>query len=489
MPNFFKTALNQVKPNKKEIDSSFSKFFDRFDPKKREVKTKFNFDPDAPRMTIAPKDNTVTKKAADSTSNIKTTATPTPPPAPSRDQQIASIRKQLTDAQAQSDSIQKLIDSGNVAGTTPTVPVNTRADEAAKQEEALRSKILSSFKQSEQEKSLENRLGALLSGLAVGEADIEAGAAPRGITTPFVTGRQAALRRQTAAEALPIQTQLGLLQQRRADDKERAMLELGFSEEDIAESNKQDLQSIIAEQISAGITDPATIISAVQESGLPFDIQEITSALDGVAPEVAELSTQVIEAGGNKVLINTQTGEIIKNLGATAGAISSARDASTKESEKDAKKQAENATLQEKIDVVEELKDHPGLKGAVGPNKLARLGLLASQTGADVGFASKIHSLVNQEFIDKLVSAKAEGATFGALNESEADALKSAATFIADAEMKDENNRPIGKWDISEKEFIDGLNTIQETAAKAIRRAGGTVDVEIDESEIASFIE
>ena len=132
-------------------------------------------------------------------------------------------------------------------------------------------------------------------------------------------------------------------------------------------------------------------------------------------------------------------------------------------------------SLKNKISNIETIINHPGLDSRVGPNKLARNAFaLKDQFGQGADFAGSVRQLTNQEFIDTLIAAKAKGATFGALNQSEADSLRSAATKLNDWEVKDANGIGTGEWDIDEKSFVKELRTLQGLARKALERAGGT---------------
>ena len=145
-------------------------------------------------------------------------------------------------------------------------------------------------------------------------------------------------------------------------------------------------------------------------------------------------------------------------------------------------------TFTQKVADIGALIDHAGLNSSVGPNSLSRVAV-ADSFGAAQDFAASVHQLVSQEFLDKLIEVKASGATFGSLTEKEGDALRAAATKLADWEIKDENGNGTGKWNTSESSFIAELTKLQNLAQKAIGKAGGDFPTIISSADEASDIE
>jgi len=149
-------------------------------------------------------------------------------------------------------------------------------------------------------------------------------------------------------------------------------------------------------------------------------------------------------------------------------------------------------TLQQKIDLVDAIQDSGGITARVGTTRFSREGfgipftggkllgvsadtLFSEVTGEGQQFAGGVHRLVSQEFLDALINAKKQGATFGALTDREGDALRMAATEISDWEIKDKDGKGMGYWNIDEATFNEKLNTIKESAKKAILRSKGTL--------------
>lgn len=486
MPPSLSDLKSQFKKNREGQVSALQGFQSRFQTQPKTTIPKVDtsgFDFNAPRMSVAPAPTPIAQKtqAADSTALNRTQATPTPQPvqapAPATETPPTTFTKPTL-----------------TPGRTPAQIAQATGQQtpAQQQTSALRQAFLGTLAPGAQEAGLAGQLGQISAGLATGQAGIEAGAAPRGITTPFVTGRQAALRRQTATEALPIQAQLAALQAQRQGQQTLAEAELGFAEEDITtaetaqiEQQAQQLQSGIASLVSQGITDPTEVFQQLQAAGINANFDDISAALGQavVAPE--DISTQIVEAGGNKVLINSQTGETIRVIGPTGTTTKADETAATEAFQKE----GEVDTLQTKVDLIDGIRTHAGLNSRVGPNVFARRAFaLADRFGAGQDFAGSVQQLTNQEFIDKLISAKAQGATFGALNQSEADSLRNAATKINAWEVKGDDGIGTGEWNIDEASFIAELDKIKTLANKAISRAGGTPETEIDIASIEEFI-
>ncbi len=80
--------------------------------------------------------------------------------------------------------------------------------------------------------------------------------------------------------------------------------------------------------------------------------------------------------------------------------------------------------------------------------------------------------ILDQQFLDKLISVKSKGATFGALSDNEGQALRNAANAIANTAIKDSSDRVIG-YDMSEKTFKNQMEQIKYMMDLARQRATG----------------
>jgi hypothetical protein len=139
------------------------------------------------------------------------------------------------------------------------------------------------------------------------------------------------------------------------------------------------------------------------------------------------ISTQVVDVGGKKVLINSKTGAIIsdisKNFTPEQG--------------------VQLASAQQTIVDTEGLIKNGSLASAVGPNPLARLSI-ASAFGGKSNFIAGVEQLRGQLTLQNLQNAKANGATFGALSDSELSLLSSSASKLGTWAIKDDAGNVVG---------------------------------------------
>lgn len=122
--------------------------------------------------------------------------------------------------------------------------------------------------------------------------------------------------------------------------------------------------------------------------------------------------------------------------------------------------------LKDKISNIDKLVTSGGLKGAVGPTGLARNSGLV-RTAARQDFIAGVKQITSDLTLDKLIAAKAAGATFGALSEGELGILAGAATKIGTWEIKDKNGKVTG-YAASESSFKKELNTIKELTSRGL---------------------
>lgn len=148
--------------------------------------------------------------------------------------------------------------------------------------------------------------------------------------------------------------------------------------------------------------------------------------------------------------------------------------------------QASIPVMQDKINAVEVLKNHPGLRGSVGPYKLARFTPFEIDKAAKQEFAGGVHKLIGGLTLQNLIDAKNRGATFGALSDAELNILANSATALNDWEVKDKNGKGTGVWAIDEASFRRELDTIKELTQRAIIQSGGSL---LEDSEQAALDE
>lgn len=108
-----------------------------------------------------------------------------------------------------------------------------------------------------------------------------------------------------------------------------------------------------------------------------------------------------------------------------------------------------------------------GLPQAIG-------GALDTATGARQNLIGSVNQLISKEFLDNLISVKAQGATFGALQKAEQDALTQSASKLGTWQIKDKNDNVIG-YNIDEANFRKEIENMQRLARVAYERATGEV--------------
>ena len=113
------------------------------------------------------------------------------------------------------------------------------------------------------------------------------------------------------------------------------------------------------------------------------------------------------------------------------------------------------------VDQLKELRDHPGLNSAVGPTAIARgfFGIRGAMSGERDAFLGKANSLISKKALNSLIEAKSQGATFGALSDTEMAILKAAGTSLG-AWSNQSKAGKLKNFDIDEKTFKDELDRL-----------------------------
>ncbi|MBF83506.1 MAG: hypothetical protein CL489_03415, partial [Acidobacteria bacterium] len=126
-------------------------------------------------------------------------------------------------------------------------------------------------------------------------------------------------------------------------------------------------------------------------------------------------------------------------------------------------------STQKAIDVLN-LKDHKGLDNAVGITGLfGRITLAPGQVDQKKQFVGLMEQVVSDLSLESLIQAKARGATFGALSDTEMKILRNAATAIGNWRVvkgEGEQSRVVG-YDIGHQSFKDELDRISEKLLQA----------------------
>jgi len=135
---------------------------------------------------------------------------------------------------------------------------------------------------------------------------------------------------------------------------------------------------------------------------------------------------------------------------------------------------AQITETQKIVDKLKELRDHSGLKSSVGPTAASRGGIFGLQGigGSKDAFLGKADSLISQKALDSLISAKSQGATFGALSDRELSILKSAGTTLG--AWGTEKDGKLKNFDVDEKTFKAELNKMITEYETLLTEAGVT---------------
>ena len=126
----------------------------------------------------------------------------------------------------------------------------------------------------------------------------------------------------------------------------------------------------------------------------------------------------------------------------------------------------QDLVAKEKAQLALTLKDHKGLKNAVGTIALGRKAPF--QWGQKADFINSIEQLVSDLSLESLIEAKGRGATFGALSDSEMKILASAATTIGNMRQYDKNGNVTG-YKSTESRFKEELDKISKIFLRGIK--------------------
>ncbi len=283
--------------------------------------------------------------------------------------------------------------------------------------------------------------------------------------------------RQTKLLIQPYENELKFQQtfaQKYADtltNKESKQLDMVMNERKDLIQQTKDLQQAKANMIAeisknGGGTDQATI-QAVQNATDVTGIAQAGSKYIGQMDflksqaDIAQSRASAAASYAQRDKLNAETKDIIaKNTENTAPAILAMR----------------QATAQSNISTVDSLVKDPAIMGAVGTNFLSR-GFFGGSTpyratGEEQNFIAGVEQLRSQLSLDALIKAKAQGATFGALSDTELAILSQSASKLGKwAIVKDGST--VG-YNASEKDFKTELDKINNFSKLDYVLKGGT---------------
>lgn len=332
---------------------------------------------------------------------------------------------------------------------------------------------------------------------------LESNAGGKGVTSTFLSRQQQEISRNVAIQALPVSAQLNAatanLQtaQQNVDTlfkiystdltnayNYRVQIATAFKE--VATKSEDAKLNIFLKQIETQQTQTqamladgksyAKIAFANGQSSLGAKIMGLNPNSPTYQQELVKLITEVKDP--NMALDLSIKRQQLANLQKT-NSLMGEPTAKEKKDEALALKSAQGQTgvLKEKVSLIDSILESDGIHDSVGTNPFGRgiKGAYNSWTGVNQQFAGGVHKLASREFLDALIGAKAQGATFGALTDREGDALRAAATQLNDWEIKDKNGLGTGVWNIDEESFKKELNNLKRLANTGIQNAQGTV--------------
>lgn len=224
---------------------------------------------------------------------------------------------------------------------TPPTPTPFQPSPQDAQLQALRQQFLGTLAPTTEEQQIQQRLAGIVTGEERGAEAIRTQAIP----TPLLRGQAAALERQVGIQAAPLQRQLGLLQQQRQAEAQRAETELGFRKTDVEreEEQREEFERGTREEAIAGLVTQG-VTDAAQLSGLlpGVSVDEISETLESLGvqkPEAPEPFTlapgqmrfdaqgNIVATGGPRLRTETEIGKALERQEKDVAARSSQIDA------------------------------------------------------------------------------------------------------------------------------------------------------------------
>lgn len=133
----------------------------------------------------------------------------------------------------------------------------------------------------------------------------------------------------------------------------------------------------------------------------------------------------------------------------------------------------QTAAAQANVDLITGIVNDKYLGTAVGSAPTGRISLSNLFTGGKSNFVAGVEQLRSQLTLDSLISAKARGATFGALSEGELNVLSSSASKLGTWAIKNGDGQTVG-YRANAKDFKRELDKINNFAKLDYVLKGGT---------------
>lgn len=349
----------------------------------------------------------------------------------------------------------------------------------------------------------------------------------RGVPEVIIGGQQAQIDREAAIQSLPLaallsaaqgdlkmaQEHLDTLYKVRVDDAtavynyKNSLIDsvIGFA----TKKEQRQFDAIQTANTRAFETEKTNLayLRDLQSRAIASGQTDLVTKLASVDPKSGNFNAEVAQYSGkiNDIDAAIKRANLAKTIRETAllGEPTAKEKKETLAALQNAK--AAIPVMQDKINAIDALKDSSGFNERVGTGILTRKpggfwggvgkaativgipGLVndsfAGMTGSGQSFAGGVHKLVSGLAIDELIAAKERGATFGALSDSELRILANSASAINDWEIKDDNGKGTGVWNIDEDSFNAELDRIQELTRRALIQSGESL-ISADETSM-----
>jgi len=325
---------------------------------------------------------------------------------------------------------------------------------------------------------LEGQIATRTAALESGLTNIEGKAIPM----ELLTGEQAQLRRQGLAEIGTLQARQQVLQGNLAAAKDAAQraVDLIYAPEEARIKNIISWLDVNKDQLTEKEKEKAASVTEMlklqsEELANKKTLQSYALNASANYPDAGILPSDDVQTVNTKIqssrTYRTERARAEGLAGGGTGGGTAGNSYITPEGTVTPESIARMSADAQEINIVDSLKNHPGLNNAVGTG----LGLFSRMftpfTGSRQDFIAEVERITSALSLDALINAKARGATFGALSDSELRILSSAATKIG-TWRKIKDGQVVG-YKASEDSFKKELDKISNLAKLDFILKGG----------------
>ena len=257
----------------------------------------------------------------------------------------------------------------------------------------------------------------------------------------------------------------------RADQKRSELFTAQLNERTrILEAQKAEEQNINTATLQAAQAGlPADVIQKAQDAG------SYKGAIATLVPALSQMAQDNKAAQDAMDALDRQYKNAqIDSIYASLAAQTQAR--AEEQAQKDRSVRDSIPMLEANIDQIQAALDNDdGLQSVVGTTEPGRIPFIEKFTGEAQDFLGDVETIISQETLNTLINAKAQGATFGALSETELAILQTAATKLNQWAIRGKDGKVRG-FDANEQSVRDELTNIKNMAIRAkLSALGSTV--------------